>query len=67
MLGDSEDFLAQIEAHNEEVDEAIVERGREGIREAGERLHWALDIGPGQHSPGGQISLGTKRVRTRFK
>jgi hypothetical protein len=69
VLRDDEDFASEMDKANDALEAAKDEAFREKIRDAGERLHWALDIGPGQHSAGGQILISpdVKRHRTRFK
>lgn len=55
ILEDDKDFAAQMDAMNDADEEERREAFREHIRDAGERIHWALDLGPGQHSVGGSI------------
>ncbi len=57
VLGDDEDVLARIDADNEALERARDELAREKIRDAGERLAWALDNTRDQHSVGGQIRV----------
>lgn len=66
IIADDEDFAAKMDQDNAELEEAQSEAFREKIRAAGEELHWALDIGPGQNSAGGKISLSGRRHRTRY-
>lgn len=44
---DDEDFVAQMDADNEAHEAALDEESRDKLRDAGERLAWALDIGTG--------------------
>lgn len=67
VLGDDKDFAAQIDAENEAIEKAQWAAASDRIKDAGERIHWALDLGPGQNSPGGKISLSGRRHRTRYK
>jgi hypothetical protein len=55
VLGESEDFVAEVDAWNEKHQADKDAEGFERIREAGERLAWALDNTSDQHSVGGQI------------
>lgn len=66
ILEDSEDFLTKMDRENDELQEEKDEVFREKIRAAGEMLHWALDIGPGQNSPQGKISLSGRRHRNNY-
>lgn len=55
ILGEGEDFVARVDEHNEELQAQIDADGKGRLREAGERLAWALDNTSDQHSKGGQI------------
>lgn len=66
VLPDEHDFASQVDRDNAALEARMDEEARERIRDAAERIHWALDLGPGQHSPGGQISLAGRRKRNRF-
>ena len=67
ILSDEDDFASQVDRANAELEAANKAAAGEKIRDAGERLHWALDIGPGQNSAGGKISMSGKRHRTKYK
>lgn len=55
VLGDGEDFVAQVDRENDARQAAIDAEAMEKIQDAGERLAWALDICVDQNSKGGQI------------
>jgi len=55
VLGEGEDFVAKVDAWNEQHQAEMDLEGYGRIREAGERLAWALDNTSDQHSVGGQI------------
>jgi len=57
ILGDDEDFVAQVDSHNEEMERLRSEATADQIGDAGERLAWALDICKDQSSAGGSISV----------
>jgi len=57
VLGDSDDVVARIDKENAKLEEEIRERGRDQIRDAGERLVWALDLVHDRPSVGGSISV----------
>jgi hypothetical protein len=57
VLGDSEDFVARMDEYNDELQEAIDEKGRDKLRDAGLRLAWALDAVGDHHSVGGSIRV----------
>ena len=55
ILGDGEDFAAQIDASNDALEARLRKEALEQVADAGERLAWALDITRDQNSKGGQI------------
>jgi hypothetical protein len=55
VLGEGEDFVAKVDAWNEEQQAEKDAEGYGRLREAGERLAWALDNTSDQHSVGGSI------------
>jgi len=55
VLGDSEDFVARVDEHNVKIQAAIDAKAMDKVRDAGERLAWALDNTSDQHSVGGSI------------
>lgn len=57
VLGDDEDVLARIDAHNDALEEENRLRTAEKVHDAGERLAWALDLCKDHHSVGGSISV----------
>lgn len=57
VLGDSEDVLARIDAHNAGIEEENRLRTAERTRDAGERFAWALDLCKDKSSVNGSISV----------
>jgi len=55
VLGDDEDFVAQVDAHNEEMEALRSAAAADQIAYAGEALAWALDICSDRSSVGGSI------------
>lgn len=56
-LTDENDFLSDIERHNQELEDEKDEAGRDKLGDAGERLAWALDLVNDRPSVGGSISV----------
>lgn len=57
VLGDDEDFVALIDAHNNAIEEASREEFRDKIGDVGERLARALDNVSNRPSVGGTIRV----------
>lgn len=57
ILDDSEDFVARIDEYNDKRQADLDEQGMDKIRDAGERLVWALDWAHDHHSVGGSIRV----------
>jgi hypothetical protein len=62
VIGEDEDIIARIDAENEALERASREQARDKIRDAGERLAWALDAVRDHHSVGGHIRV-SKDIR----
>ena len=57
VLGEDEDVISRVDAHNELVEQTHKEKFRDEIGDVGERLMWALDIVRDRPSVGGSISV----------
>jgi hypothetical protein len=57
VLGDDEDFVAQIDEHNEAIERAIRDGYRDKLGDVGERLIRTLDNVSDRPSVGGTISV----------
>ena len=55
VLGEGEDFVAEVDRYNDERQAEIDTEGKGRLREAAVRLAWALDNTSDQHSVGGSI------------
>jgi hypothetical protein len=55
ILPDDEDFVAQVDAHNEKLQADQKAVFHDELEDAGKRLAWALDNCSDQHSVGGSI------------
>lgn len=55
VLGDDEDILAQVDAHNEAMEENLNQQLRDQIAYAGEAIAWAMDLCADRSSVGGSI------------
>ena len=56
-LGEDEDYVAQMDRHNEEMERKRSEETAEKVRYAGEEIAWALDVVNDRPSVGGSISV----------
>lgn len=57
ILGEGEDFVAQVDAHNARLEELQREAFHDQMGEVTERLAWALDNTKDHHSVGGSIRV----------
>ena len=55
ILGEDEDVLSKVDAHNDALEAGWREETRGKIHDAGERIAWALDICSDRSSVGGSI------------
>lgn len=66
ILPDHLDFASVIDRENAALEATKNEAAADRVHDAGERLHWALDLGPGQNSAGGKISMTGTRKRNQY-